>query len=134
MIVFEKTIKRSKILNPLKNFEEDVVTFEYRADPLTGRNTTVIRGMLKYICKSLVSDEELLRSLVKKTKMNCPFCPESVKEKTPMFTRDFLEDGRIFVGDAVVIPNLLGHAERSVLVVLSKEHYLKLEDFTAKLI
>ena len=134
MIVFEKTIKRSKILNPLKNFEEDVVTFEYRADPLTGRNTTVIRGMLKYICKSLVSDEELLRSLVKKTKMNCPFCPESVKEKTPMFTRDFLEEGRIFVGDAVVIPNLLGHAERSVLVVLSKEHYLKLEDFTAKLI
>jgi len=76
----------------------------------------------------------LLRSLVKKRKMNCPFCPESVKEKTPMFTRDFLEEGRISVGDAVVIPNLLGHAERSVLVVLSKEHYLKLEDFTAKLI
>lgn len=134
MIIFEKTIKRSRILNPLKNFEEDVVTFEYRADPLTGRNTTVIRGMLKYVCKSLGSDEELLRSLVEKTKMNCPFCPESVNEKTPMFTRDFLEEGRIFVGDAVVIPNLLGHAERSVLVVLSKEHYLKLKDFTAKLI
>jgi galactose-1-phosphate uridylyltransferase len=134
MIVFEKTVKRSKILNPLKNFEEDVVTFEYRADPLTGRNTTVIRGMLKYICKSLVSDEELLSSLVEKTKVSCPFCPESVKEKTPMFTRDFLEEGRILAGDAVVIPNLLGHAERSVLVVLSKEHYLKLNDFTPKLI
>jgi len=134
MIVFEKTVKRSKILNPLKNFEEDVVTFEYRADPLTGRNTTVIRGMLKYICKSLVSDEELLNSLVEKTKVSCPFCPESVKEKTPMFTRDFLEEGRILAGDAVVIPNLLGHAERSVLVVLSKEHYLKLNDFTPKLI
>ena len=125
MITFEKTVKRSKILNPLKNFEEDVVTFEYRADPLTGRNTTVIRGMLKYICKSLVSDEELLDSLVEKTKVSCPFCPESVKEKTPMFTRDFLEEGRIFVGDAVVIPNLLGHAERSVLVVLSKEHFFE---------
>jgi len=134
MITFEKTVKRSKILNPLKNFEEDVVTFEYRADPLNGRNTTVIRGMLKYICKSLVSDEELLDSLVEKTKVSCPFCPESVKEKTPMFTRDFLEEGRIFVGDAVVIPNLLGHAERSVLVVLSKEHFLKLEDFMSELI
>jgi len=134
MITFEKTVKRSKILNPLKSFEEDVLTFEYRADPLTGRNTTVIRGMLKYICKSLVSDKELLSSLVEKTRVSCPFCPESVKEKAPMFPRAFLEEGRIFVGDAVVIPNLLGHAERSVLVVLSKEHYLKLEGFTAKLI
>jgi len=134
IITFEKTVKCSKILNPLKNFEEDIVTFEYRTDPLTGRNTTVIRGMLEYISKSLVSDEELLSSLVEKTRVNCPFCPESVKEKTPMFTQDFLEEGRIFVGDAVVIPNLLGHAERSVLVVLSKEHYLKLNDFTAKLV
>jgi UDPglucose--hexose-1-phosphate uridylyltransferase len=134
MITFEKTVKYSRILNPLKNFEEDVVTFEYRTDPLTGRNTTVIKGMLKYVSKFLGSDEKLLNSLVEKTRMNCPFCPESVKEKTPMFTQDFLKEGRIFVGDAVVIPNLLGHAERSILVVLSKEHYLKLKDFTPKLI
>jgi len=134
VITFEKTIKYFRILSPLKNFEEDTLTFEYRTDPLTGRNTTVIKGMLKYISKSLVSDEELLNSLVEKTRMNCPFCPESVKDKTPMFTQDFLKEGRIFVGDAVVIPNLLGHAERSVLVVLSKEHYLKLRDFTPKLI
>jgi len=134
MITFEKTIKYSKILNPLKSFEEDIVTFEYRTDPLTGRNTTVIRGMLNYISKSLVSNEEMLNSLVEKTRVNCPFCPESVKAKTPMFTQDFLKEGRISVGDAIVIPNLLGHAERSVLVVLSKEHYLELKDLTPKLI
>ena len=134
MVTFEKTVKYSRILNPLKNFEEDILTFEYRTDPLTGRNTTVVKGMLKYISKSLVSDEEMLRSLVEKTRANCPFCPESVKDKTPMFTQDFLKEGRIFVGDAVVIPNLLGHAERSILVVLSKEHFLKLKDFTPKLI
>jgi len=51
-----------------------------------------------------------------------------------MFTPDFIRKGRIFVGDAVVILNLLGHAERSVLVVLSREHHLKLKDFTPKLI
>lgn len=134
MITFEKTVKYSRILNPLKNFEEDVVTFEYRTDPLTGRNTTVIKEMLKYVSKFLGSDEKLLNSLVEKTRVNCPFCPESVKEKTPMFTQDFLKEGRIFVGDAVVIPNLLGHAERSILVVLSKEHYLELKDFVPKLI
>jgi len=133
-ITFEKAIKQAKILNPLKGFQEDTITFEYRTDPLTGRNTTVIKGMLNYISKFLVSDEDLLNSLVEKTRVNCPFCPESVGTKTPMFTQEFLKEGRIFVGDAVVIPNLLGHAERSVLVVLSKEHHLRLKNFSQKLI
>ena len=126
MITFEKNVKYSKILNPLKNFEEDIVTFEYRTDPLTGRNTTVIKGMLNYLNKFLVSDEKLFNSLIEKSRRNCPFCPESVKNKTPKFLQDFLKEGRLFIGDAVVIPNLLGHAERSILVVLSKEHFLKL--------
>ena len=120
-------------MNPLKGFQEETLTFEYRTDPLTGRNTTVIGGMLNYIKRLLVSDENLLNSLIEKTRVNCPFCPENIQSKTPMFTADFLAEGRIFVGDAVVIPNLLGHAERSILVILSKEHYLKLDSFAAKL-
>lgn len=134
MIDFEKTVKHARILNPLKNFEEDTITFEYRTDPLTGRNTTVIKGMLNYVSRFLTSDSEALNVLVEKTRMNCPFCPESVKTKTPMFTPDFLAEGRIFVGDAVIIPNLLGHAEQSVLAILSREHHLNLRDFTPTLL
>jgi UDPglucose--hexose-1-phosphate uridylyltransferase len=134
VIEFEKTIKQTKILTPLKNFEEDTITFEYRADPLTGRNTTVIRGMLNYVSRFLNSDAELLNSLVEKTKANCPFCPENVRTKTPMFPGEFLAEGRIFVGDAVVVPNLLGHAEQSVLAILSREHHLKLKDITPKML
>jgi galactose-1-phosphate uridylyltransferase len=134
MIKFEKTVKKAKILNPLKDFKEDTITFEYRSDPLTARNTTVIKGMLGYISKFLVSDEKLLNTLIEKTRTNCPFCPENVKNRTPMFTQDFLKEGRISVGDTVAVPNLLGHAERSILVVLSKEHHLKLDGFTPKLI
>ena len=74
MINFDKTTKHARILNPLKGFKEDTITFEYRTDPLTGRNTTVIKGMLNYISKFLVSDEELLNSLVEQTRVNCPFC------------------------------------------------------------
>jgi UDPglucose--hexose-1-phosphate uridylyltransferase len=133
-LAFEKAVKKAKILSPLKDFQEDTITFEYRTDPLTKRNTTVIADMLNYERKFLVSDENLLNSLVEKTRENCPFCPENVKTKTPMFTQEFIKEGRIFVNDAVVIPNLLGHAERSVLVVLSKEHYLRLKDFAPKLI
>jgi UDPglucose--hexose-1-phosphate uridylyltransferase len=133
-IEFEKTVKHAKILSPLKNFEEETITFEYRADPLTGRNTTVIKGMLNYVSRFLTSDAELLNSLVEKTKANCPFCPESVRSKTPMFPREFFAEGRIFVGNTVVVPNLLGHAEQSVLAILSREHHLKLKDFTPKLL
>ncbi len=127
-------MKQTRILSPLKNFEEDVITFEYRTDPLTERNTTVIKGMLNYISRFLSSDDEQLAALVEKTRANCPFCPETVRTKTPMFPRDFLAGGRIFVGDAVVVPNLLGHAEQSILAILSREHNLKLKDFTPQML
>lgn len=134
MIEFKRSVKQTKILNPLKGFEEDTVTFEYRADPLTGRNATVIKGMLSYVSKFLSSDPELLASLVDKTRENCPFCPESISTKTPMFPKAFLPAGRFFVGDAVVVPNLLGHAEQSVLAILGKKHHLKLNEFTPELL
>ena len=134
MIRFRKTIKKSRILNPVKDFQEDGITFEYRADPLTGRNTTVIRELAKYIGKFSASDGGLVTSLVEKTRVNCPFCPESVKDKTPMFTPDFLREGRIFVGDSVVIPNLLGHADKSVLVILTKEHHKRLREFSPEIL
>jgi hypothetical protein len=59
LIEFKKVLKYARILSPLKNFEEETLTFEYREDPLTGRNTTVISGMLNYVGKFLTSDWEL---------------------------------------------------------------------------
>jgi galactose-1-phosphate uridylyltransferase len=134
MIEFRKTVKQAKIRSPLKNFEEETITFEYRADPLTGRNTTVIAGMLNYVEKFFTSDAELLGSLVEKTKATCPFCPQSVRTKTPMFTKEFLAGGRIVSGEATIIPNLLGHAEQSILAILSQSHSLRLDEFTPKLL
>ncbi len=134
VIEFQKTIKQAKILSPLKNFEEETITFEYRTDPLTDRNTTVIKGMLGYVGKFLSSDSDLLKTLVEKTRATCPFCPESVKVKTPMFTKDFWPEGRIIEGEAVVVPNLTGHSECSVLAVLGREHHRALNGFTTELL
>jgi len=134
LIEFRKTSKQFKILNPLKNFEEDSTTFEYRADPLTGRNTTVIKSMLGYVSKYLVSDPTLLKTAVNETQASCPFCPERVNSKTPKFTKDFLLEGRIISGEATIVPNLLGHAEQSALAILSKKHYLTLREFKTKLL
>ncbi|MGB9854348.1 MAG: hypothetical protein ACPLRY_06050 [Candidatus Bathyarchaeales archaeon] len=74
MIKFEKVVKRTRILSPLKNFEEDTVTFEYRTDALIGHNTTVIKGMLNYASKFLTSDWELVNAIAEKTRATCPFC------------------------------------------------------------
>jgi UDPglucose--hexose-1-phosphate uridylyltransferase len=134
VIDFQKTVKQTKILSPLKNFTEETITFEYRTDPLTGRNTTVIKGMLSYVGKFLVSDNELLKSLVDRTKATCPFCPESIPTKTPMFIKTFLPTGRISIGETTVVPNLLGHAEQSILAILSKKHHLKLDEFTPQIL
>jgi UDPglucose--hexose-1-phosphate uridylyltransferase len=134
MIEFRKTVKNAKIRSPLKNFEEDTVAFEYRTDPLTGRNTTVIKGMLDYVGKFLTSETDLLNLLVEKTEVTCPFCPKSVLSKTPMFIKDFYPEGRILCGEATVVPNLLGHAEQSILAILSKKHHLDLDEFTSGLI
>jgi UDPglucose--hexose-1-phosphate uridylyltransferase len=134
MIEFRKTLKQAKIRSPLKNFEEETIAFEYRTDPLTERNTTVIEGMLDYVNKFLLADKDLLISLVKETQEGCPFCPENILTKTPMFTADFFPEGRITEGETTVVPNLLGHAEQSILGILSKSHHLKLEDFTPELI
>lgn len=133
MIEFKKVLKYARILSPLKNFEEETLTFEYREDPLTGRNTTVISGMLNYVGKFLTSDWELIGSIAERTRAACPFCPENVKTRTPMFPADFIPEGRILIDDTVIIPNLLGHAEQSVLAILSREHYLKLEEFKPKM-
>ncbi|MGQ9514260.1 MAG: hypothetical protein ACUVTL_04335 [Thermoproteota archaeon] len=54
--------------------------------------------------------------------------------KTPKFTADLFEDGRIHIDEAIVVPSLLGHAERSAVVVLSREHHLSLDRFDQKLI
>lgn len=134
LIIFRKTEKRQKILNPMKDFAEQETIFEYRTDPLTGRNTTVITGMLGYVAKFLASDKTLLDSLVEQSRIGCPFCPENVRIKTPMFPLEFLKDGRIFVGDSVIVPNIAGHAEKSALAVLSKQHHLKLAEFAPKLL
>ncbi len=131
---FLKEQKPTKILNPLKNFEEDTLIFEYRTDPLTGRNTTVIKDMLKYIDRFLSSDSELLNSLIEKTKSTCPFCPENIGTKTPLFPKEFLVEGRIFFGDSILIPNLLGHAQYSALAILSRNHHLKLDEFSPELL
>lgn len=132
-IRFSKTVYKVSILNPLKNFEKDTWEIEYRSDPLTGRNATVIPRLYDYWIKLMKSEGEYLRKLVLETRRRCPFCPENVS-RTPKFIPEEFEEGRISNGDAIAFPNLIGHSDKSAVIVLSKDHFIPLSKITPKLI
>lgn len=65
---------------------------------------------------------------------NCPFCPDNVHQLTPRFPEEITDDGRITQGEAVVAPNLFPYSKHNGVVVMSKAHYLHLDDFTVEMI
>ncbi len=89
--------------------------------------------MLDYVGRFLSSDAKMLNSLIEKTKATCPFCPERLRTKTPLFPKELLAEGRFCGGDSVVVANLLKHAQHSALAILARNHYLKLTEFAPKL-
>ncbi len=133
-IKFSITEREVRILNPLKNFELDTWKIQYRTDPLTGRNTTVIPKLYEYWIRFLRSEADILKRLVLESRGRCPFCPESVLSKTPKFPPEEFEEGRLVKGEAVAFPNLIGHADKSAVITVSKEHFLYLNRFTPNLI
>jgi len=133
-VKFQKTVRKGVLLSPLKGFDPDTRTYEYRFDPLTGRSTTIAVGTFEYVKKFLVTDGAMLKALIEKTRPICPFCPESLEKLTPKFPSDLVSDGRIRVGEAVAFPSLFGHAEHSIVVVLTGEHYLNLDAFKPELL
>ncbi len=66
--------------------------------------------------------------------MKCPFCPENLHKMTPVFPKQIAEDGRISHGEATVFPNLFPYSKHNGVVVFSGQHYVRLEEFTTKLI
>lgn len=133
-IKFDIVEREVIILNPFKNFQKDTWKIQYRTDPLTGRNTTVIPKLYEYWIKFLGSDGNLLKRLVLSSRRTCPFCPENVLSKTPKFPPEEFEEGRLVKEQAVAFPNLIGHADKSAVITLSKEHFLTLNKFTPDLI
>jgi len=133
-IEFSKTIRKVAILNPMTGFKRDEWEIEFRSDPLTGRNTTVIPKLRDYWLRFVKSDYEQLRSLVVESSKKCPFCPDNALTRTPKFLEEEFEEGRLTEGEAVAFPNLIGHADRSAVVVLSRSHYLPLSKFDVNLL
>ncbi|NVM01320.1 MAG: hypothetical protein HWN67_03230 [Candidatus Helarchaeota archaeon] len=134
-IHFEKKIKVAKLHSPLTNFELDEQEVEYRIDPLLGHLSLCPSSQKKKISRVHKKfDSELLDDICAKTKKNCFFCPEKIDTATPKFPSDIFPDGRFKIREAVLVPNLFPYLEHSAVVILSKSHFLPLEDYSAELL
>jgi UDPglucose--hexose-1-phosphate uridylyltransferase len=102
---------------------------EVRVDPLTGETSRIIFDPgIKF------TPPDFTRAAEETGGAKCPFCPENLYKMTPVFQEEIAEQGRIIQGEAVVFPNLFPYSKHNGVVVLSKKHYLRLEEMTVPLI
>lgn len=136
-IVFERHRSRARLLSPLRDYEEVVSETELRVDPLTGR--VAIIGLNLAGKRSVLyseTDEELLQELAETSRGRCFFCPERVELTTPRYPDDVLPgtDGRLRRGGSVLFPNLFPLTDYHAVVVLGREHFLRLDRFEPALL
>ena len=123
-IEFRKVMQYSKILNPLKEFKEDILAIEIRFDPLTGERCDLCTFRL-----ALPKKTDLNPIISKSLERGCPFCPNHVNTITPKFPTSLFLEGRLHRGQACLIPNLTPWFEHNPLAIISKQHYVPLTGF-----
>lgn len=127
-IEFKKTASQTRFLDPQQGFQEVRVESELRVDPLTGATSRVCHfAALKFRKPDLLT-------LAEESKHGCPFCPDVLEQRTPRFPLDIIPEGKIVVGEATVIPNLLPYDAYSAVTVMSQSHFLSLPQFSPKLL
>lgn len=125
-IKFERLHLQSEFRSPLKEFESISVPTEVRIDPLTKRRSRIITW-------GLPSKGKFDFSLMAEESRGCFFCPENVFSKTPQFLEEIIPEGRICIGNAVGFPNLNPVGTYGSVVVLCRDHFLNLNEFTREI-
>jgi len=123
-IEFKSIPVSSAIMNPLKDFKEDIIEMEIRYDPLLGERCDVCHYGIS------ASEKIDLKPIIEKSlERPCPFCPELVDKFTPKFLPNIFPEGRLTKGEAWLIPNLFPWALHNPLVVVSSDHFVGMDNF-----
>lgn len=133
-MLFTSVAKRARLHNPMKNFELEEQQIEYRLDPLTGESTLITPGRAEYVKKYFVEDEEALRRFFEESRASCPFCEENLWAKAARFPSDLIEEGVVKLGEVVAFPSLFAHSEYNAVIVLGKQHALRLSEFNRSIL
>ncbi len=134
-IAFEKISSTFTILNPFNSFASEEHRVEVRKDPLLG-DTSIHNPYLRDKAKAFFgqNDPELARKLAEESAGSCIFCGENVLNKTARYPAGLLSQGRIRMGEAVLFANLFSVGAYHPVIALSSRHYLKLSEFTPRLL
>lgn len=124
-LVFERRLRRGSYLvrDPLGELAEVPFEVELRRDPLTGRSGRVAHF------QGFRLHRPDLSGAVAESRPNCPFCPERIERVTPELPAHPGRGSRIRAGEAVLFPNLSPYDRHSFVDVLTREHFLRPEDF-----
>lgn len=123
-ISFKKVKAENRLINPFKDFSLDEIPLEIRFDPLTGQTGRVFDVPFK------VEPTDLSDVIQRSKEMFCPFCPEALEKSTPLFPEEVIPEGRIRVGEASLIPNLVPFDKYAGVAILSHQHFIAIEDLT----
>jgi UDPglucose--hexose-1-phosphate uridylyltransferase len=108
--------------------KKEELPFEIRTDPLTGRTGRVFN--LPYRPpESPNADETFKRS----EGMFCPFCPENIETSTPRFPEELVPGGKIQIGTATLLPNVLPLDRYVGIAVFSPQHFVRMEELTPEM-
>ena len=134
-IRFETSDTDLTIMNPFRDFSEEVHTVEVRKDPLLG-DISVYNPRLKDKVKFFFGDcdTELVEKLIEDSTKNCIFCGDMIEKSTPRYPPNLVPEGRIKTGEAVLFPNLFPIGKYHSVIRLSRAHFLKLSKFKPDII
>ncbi len=122
-----------ELLSPASGFARVVSTIEYRRDPLTGCWCRINVSRAQRVRQSRGDGADAAQA-IEGTKDGCYFCPEHLDAATAKFPPEFADAARIHEGDTVVFPNLYPFAEYHAVAVLTRQHCLRLDEFTPVMI
>jgi UDPglucose--hexose-1-phosphate uridylyltransferase len=128
-ISFEERVLEAEVPDPAAGGEWRTTQLRWRRDPLTGRSARILTGV-----KLQPDARPDLSELVARPAF-CPFCEQWLEQATATFPTELSDEGRIRVGRAIVVPNILAYATHSAVGIYdSGRHFLDLDELTADVI
>jgi galactose-1-phosphate uridylyltransferase len=105
------------------------VRLRWRRDPLTGASARILTGV-----KLQPDTRPDMTDLTAKPAF-CPFDSEHLEKATVPFPAELTAEGRIRVGHAVVVPNIMAYATHSAVGIYDPgRHFLDLDELTPSLV
>jgi len=128
-ISFEERELGASVPDPAAGGAWTRVRLRWRRDPLTGASARILTGE-----KLQPQTRTDLTQLTAKPAF-CPFDAEYLEQATVPFPPELTPEGRIRVGHAVVVPNIMAYATHSAVGIYDPgRHFLDLDELTPSLV